>query len=411
MALAESGTTPGAFSGTGSGTSIATTTFTPPAGSLVVALVSGEKSTGLVGITVADNSGLTNRTWRQMAIASGGTYGGSAAVWLAYFPSAPAAAMKVTATFTGLTGGRFLDVRVITGADPTQLAAQGWSARYTGTGPTTGNIKVNTTAAGSLVYGLANSPQVATTGVALDATTTVINSHSNTTDAATAVSWRQTNPTTTLLTGHFYGLLWSGTGSSTAHGNLAAFEVMPLGATPGAPTIPTFVDGTVPHAADLGAINTNITNLYKVLQSGVRWQPYQAGAQGPRKPMCVLTVANPTFSIGTGGGNNIHWDTALINSDNSWSAMNDIFLVCRTPGLWRVALTAQILGQATVGEVEGVIQFNSTTIASGNGNGNAITASSTVQVPAGNYFSFQINSPTSAGTLGFATVVMEWLSP
>lgn len=409
MALAESGTTPGVFTGTGTTTTIATTTFTPPAASLVVALVSGEKSTSAVGITVTDNSGLTNRTWRQMASATGGNFGGGAAVWVAYFPTAPAAAMKVTATFTNLTGGRFLDVRVITGADPTQLGAQGWAARYTGAGPSTGNIAVTTTAAGSLIYGISNSPQVATSLTAYDSNTTLLNSHSNTTDGATAVSWKESAATTSLGT-HFYGGLWSGTGSSTAHGNLAAFEVMPLGATPGAPTIPTFVDGSVPHASDLGTINTNITNLYKLLQGGIRWQPYKAGAQGPRKPMCVLTVNNPTFSIGTGGGNIVHWDTALINTDNGWSAMNDSFVVCRTGGLWRVNMTAQIVGQASVAEVEGVIVFVGNTIASANANGQAINVNATVQVPAGNFFQFQLNS-TVAGTVGSAAVALEWLSP
>lgn len=413
MTLAEDPSSPGGFTGTGNGTTISTTSFTPPAASLVVALVAGETSTGTCAVTVTDNSGLANRTWRQMAVANGGPLGGMSAVWVAYFRSAPSSAMTVTATYTGLGGGRLLDVRVITGADTTQNVSQGWAANYgTAQGVTTGAIVFNTTVSSSAVYGISSCSTIASSATRWSAAVTLLTTHTNTDDNTEAASWKMTSLTGTpgSTTG---GALW---GSSSSAGNVVAFEIMPVGTTPGAPAIPTFVDGTVPHASDLNSINTNLTNLFTILQGGVRWQPYQAGAKGPTKPISVLICSSPTDTIGTGGSNYVHWDTALTNTDNSWSPLNNIYAVARTAGLWRFHFTAQIVGQATVGEVEAAILLNGATyptnvVASTNANGTSIGVSATMQMSGGSFVNFQINSPTSAGTLGFVTAVAEWLSP
>lgn len=412
MALAEDVSSPGGFTGTGnSPASITTSSFSPPAASLVVALVSGESSAGAMAATVSDNSGLITHTWRQVAAATGGPWGGLATVWISYIAAAPGS-ITVTANFTGLGGGRLLDVRVITGADPTQNVSQGWAAAYTTLGITTGAQTLNTTVSGSMVYGLSNCPNMQVTGTRWDTNTTLLTTDGNTTDNTEAISWKQTSVTGS--TGSVVrGVTWA---SSGAAGNVASFEIMPSGFTPGSPTIPTFIDGSVPHASDLNTINTNISNLFKILQGGVRYQAYAAGGQGPRKPICVLTCANPTITIGTGGNNVVTFDTALVNSDNSWSPMNNVFLVGRTGGLWRFHFAAQIVGQATVGEIEAAILFNGVTyptnvVASTNANGTAIGVSATVQVSGGGFVLFQLNSPTSSGTIGFATAVGEWLSP
>lgn len=407
MALAEDASSPGAFSASGSGASISTTAFSPPAGSLVIALVAVEKSGVGTTAIVSDSNG---NQLGKVVTAKGGPWSGIVSIWALYYTSAPGSITVSTAFAGGTFGGRFMDVRVITGADPIQYVSQGWAAAYGTQGTTTGAISLTTTQSSSMVYGISSSPTAQVSSTAWDANTTKLVSHDNTTDVTEAVSWKQTSLTGTPGT-VVRGVIW---GSSQA-GNVAAFEIVPLGTSPGAPTMPTFTDGSIPHASDIGVVNTNITNLHKLTQGGVRWAPYVPGAKGPTKPMCLVTCASPTDTLSAGVNTLIHFDTALINTDHGWDAMNNPFIVMRTAGLWRVDFTVQVVGQASVGKLEAAILYNglsysTNVLASCNVLGTAVSVSATVQASGGSFFDFYATAAV-AGTLGYATAVAEWLSP
>ena len=85
--ITEDGSSPASiYSGTSS-TSVTTASFSPPAGSLLVAMVGADANTSTV-VTVSDSSSLT---WTQQAVAqtTGALYAG---VWTAKVPGTPGAA-------------------------------------------------------------------------------------------------------------------------------------------------------------------------------------------------------------------------------------------------------------------------------------------------------------------------------
>jgi hypothetical protein len=84
-------------------------------------------------------------------------------------------------------------------------------------------------------------------------------------------------------------------------------------ATP-TPAIPTFTDGTLVHAVDLNALASNLTNLYNYNQA-------RFNSQRP----CVIASQTtgqsvPSPSVGNGTDTLINFQSALVNTDNMWTA-------------------------------------------------------------------------------------------
>src|ERR1043165_6085029 len=75
------------------------------------------------------------------------------------------------------------------------------------------------------------------------------------------------------------------------------------------PTIPTFTDGMIVHAADLNALAANLTNLYNYNQAGFVSQ----------RP-CVIAKQTTGQTLATNTDTLINFQSAAINTDNMWTA-------------------------------------------------------------------------------------------
>ncbi len=416
MSITEDASTPGGKTGTGTSSTITSNSFSPPVSALLVVLVTGEWSnrrTATVAIT--DSEGLV---WDRMAIATGtANDGGVAAAYCTYLDFAPGS-MTVTATFGNLAGGRVLDVRVLNGASDTQSALTGWSRVVTSSSTSSGQLSVTTTQAGSVVYGISDGPTQAGTFTALSGVT-ALQTHNNTVDNTVAASWKTSSATGTPGTSTL-----GGTWSTSNHGNTVAFEVLPAGAGPvGPPTMPTFVDGTVPHAADLNAIGANIQNLYNITSGGVRYQPYTPSGKGPIKPLCVLSVTNPAFVLpdtdAFGAPSYVEWDTVLANTDGNWSPLDPAFIEITTAGLWRLHFQVGIVGSVSNPDDQVVAQIlvNGTTpssngVATAMAFGQAVGCSATLQLAEGTFlYAFASQYTGFDVNVGLMQFVAEWLGP
>ncbi len=401
MTITEDASTPGATTGTGTSPTITSASFTPPANRLIVAMVSGEWSPGTVTQTLTDSRGLT---WQLIGIATGTTQGrGVAAIYCTYVTSS--AAMTVTATFTGLGGGRYLDVRVLAGADPVQSSLTGWAQVKTSLSTTNGRITITTTEVGSVVYGLSNSPTDTNALTALSGTT-IIGQHVNTIDQAAAASWKYTTSIPGSVT---LGGTWAVAGA----GNLVAFEVLPLGGSAATPAMPTFIDGMVPRAADLNSLAFNIRNLFTVAGGGLRYAPYVPGGKGPIKPLTVLGVTNPSFGVGNSTMTFMVWDTPYSNSDNAWNVLAPSLIYFNTGGLYRIHFQAELLS-VTASNIETIIVVNGTASSNGvaiaNSYGTACGCSTSIRVTNG-AFAYCAITQNSGGvaTMGATQFVAEYL--
>lgn len=196
-----------------------TASFSPPDGSLLVALVGGGWGTPPTNAVVSDTS---NQTWYTGVSELGltATAGGLAMIAYAYVVSAPGS-ITVTATFAGLSGGSLLAVRVLNNASPRQLGAGTGVAQHS-VNSTTGTVNVTTTIAGSLVYGIGDQTNQDFTYTANGATT-IINAYVDSTDTVSLVAWKAsaltTTPGSTAL---------GGTWATACKSNIAALEILPV---------------------------------------------------------------------------------------------------------------------------------------------------------------------------------------
>lgn len=162
MAIAEDASTP-AVSATSAGNGTQTTaSFSPPAGSLLVAVaVANYIQSGTSSIALSDSTG---GTWTIPTGAEVAVNDSRIKIGTRYLASAPGA-MTVSAAMV-LTDGRWLAVRVLTGADPTQASPVTATANATSTA---GGLAMTPTA-GSFVYGgvanTSNSTQTLTANAA-----------------------------------------------------------------------------------------------------------------------------------------------------------------------------------------------------------------------------------------------------
>jgi hypothetical protein len=89
------------------------------------------------------------------------------------------------------------------------------------------------------------------------------------------------------------------------------------------PAIPSFTDGTVVHQADLNALASNLTNLYN----------YNQGGFFTRRP-CVLVQQTSGQAILNTTHTLVNYQSALVNTDNMWTASVANQLTIQHAGLY-----------------------------------------------------------------------------
>lgn len=330
MSISEDASTPAIASGSGnSPASITTAAFSPPAGSLLVALVAGGYGTVSVSCSVTDsNSG----TWTQAGQGAGqvGTYYGLAAVYYQYVASG-ATNMTVTASFTGLSGGRFLAVRVLTGAAPAQNSTTKGGTVVTGTANLT--VTINTTMGNSYIYGAVNDVTNNDTLTAANSGVTIIGSPFNdpAPDAISSAAVRTTSATTTP------GSVTFGVNDSSHGGQIAYMEIQP--AIKSVPSLRTWTTGEVVTATEM------ITNVQT---------PINFLLAPPRA--VITSTSGLTVASGTPPSLINTWNQAISDSDGMWTNGNS--LTCFTPGRYRLTLYVHYPYSSTAGEYMVGINYN-----------------------------------------------------
>lgn len=203
MAITEDGSTPAVAGAVNLGSGTTTTaSFSPPAGSLLVAIAGSDFHSGTLAITMSDSTGGTWTTGVNMAGQSG-----RCLVSIRYLASAPGS-MTVSAAFT-TTGSRFLAVRVLTGVNATQTGANsGTKTAASGTAATFAITSMDTDA---VAYGcsVVNSANRAFTP---NAATTVFSTQTDASNGSNLVAWRSTSPGAGAAV--TYGGTWASTGGS-----------------------------------------------------------------------------------------------------------------------------------------------------------------------------------------------------
>lgn len=206
---------------------LTTASFTPQNGSLIVVLAALGVGTALTDdITISDNAG--GLDWRCAGKGFGSTSSdfGVAAIWFVYVPTS--ISLTVSTTFASVSHGRFMQVQTVTGADPIQVAGyQGHSTALATSVATSGRITINTTVAGSLVFGISDNTISNHTFTPVSGTTTQIGSTFTVSSQCAIAAWKSSAVTVTPGS-----VTLGGSWSSAAVSNVAAFEVMPLGWTP-----------------------------------------------------------------------------------------------------------------------------------------------------------------------------------
>jgi hypothetical protein len=221
--------TPGQVDSSSGGPSATTGTFSPPAGSLLVAIVSLVHASGTPSFTVSNTGSAL--TWTQQVAETAGTQ-----PWAAIYTAPnPASQSNITVTAADSTTQNALlqvDVRVVLGAASSQTGA----ATKIATGSASpGSAAITTTTVGSWVYiafGLNDDESITVSG-----NTTTINSDAASDRGAAVASGRQatatTSPGATTL-GWTFG--------TSANWAIAMLEILPA-ASGGPQDIPQILPG------------------------------------------------------------------------------------------------------------------------------------------------------------------------
>lgn len=216
MAISEDASTPATVTRATSAAALTTASFSPPAGSLLVALSSWAAASGTQTAVISD-SGVHTWTRPVRANASGA---GDAEISYTYLSSAPGS-ITVTGTVTGGGTTEFLSVRVLNGASSTQTGAT--AAHTSGTTPT---IALTTTTVGSWVYGCLMDLASSQAALTANAASTTITWFNNTADGENAASFKA-SAATVSPGATTYG--WAAGAADTYM--LAAWEVLPAAGT------------------------------------------------------------------------------------------------------------------------------------------------------------------------------------
>lgn len=89
------------------------------------------------------------------------------------------------------------------------------------------------------------------------------------------------------------------------------------------PTIPSFTDGMIVHATDLNALASNLTNLYLYNNAGFTTQ----------KP-CAIVKQTSGQSIPNNADTVVNFQSAVINTDNMWTASTPGQLTIQHAGIY-----------------------------------------------------------------------------
>lgn len=191
MAISEdTGSQPAAVH-TSAGTPATTASFSPQAGTLLVAMIGTNGPSGTaVTATITDSlSGSWTLLKRQNTSTS---MGGTAEIWCRYLNTAPGS-MTVTGSWTGADTGANFVVRCLLGASPTQNGA----TAATGGSSIAPNTAISPTQFGSWVYGALMDWTASTTMVA-NSNTTIIDQFNDTTNGDTYAALKASASTSTL---------------------------------------------------------------------------------------------------------------------------------------------------------------------------------------------------------------------
>lgn len=217
MAITEDGSTPAVAGAVNLGSGTTTTaSFSPPAGSLLVAIAGSDFHSGTLAITISDNQG---GSWTTGANIAGQSC--RCLVSRQYLSSAPGS-MTVSAAFT-TTGSRYLAVRVLTNVDSTQTGAN--SGTKSASSGSAGTFAITSMDTDSVAYGcsIINSANRALTP---NSATTVFSTQIDSGNGSYLAAWTSTNPGTgSAVT---YGGTWASSGGSNIGCGL---EILP-GAPP-----------------------------------------------------------------------------------------------------------------------------------------------------------------------------------
>lgn len=191
MAITEHSSTPAVVKGDDGDASLTTASFSPPSGSVVVAMVACGWDGATTTATVADSGGGGN--WTQSAISATSEFNGMSGVAHKVFASAPGS-MTVTVSFTNSTGPVQLDVRVLEGVDNTTPVGSTDTTDFTSSG--TSVTASLSTSANSFVYGAASTNNHFDGTASGNANSTLLNFHYISGNyAATAYSLKSTSAT------------------------------------------------------------------------------------------------------------------------------------------------------------------------------------------------------------------------
>lgn len=259
MAITEDASTPPIASGTGGATPLTTASFSPPAGSVMVALVAAgyqDVASGVPGITVTDSVGGTWLPGPTVA-SSTGNFLGRTSIFLRALPSAPGS-MTVSANYTNINGGRFIKVVVLNGAALSQAGAA-TITRDVNTNQTDWTQSIVSTKVDSVFYGVVDDPNVNNTVSAAANTSLVGTAFNDSTDGIVSAAFKSTAATVTP------GSISLGvTMGTTSQGILAIQEIVPFVAANDAPPF------TVPGMPGMPPGSF-----------GMFWQPFSPGDPDP----------------------------------------------------------------------------------------------------------------------------------
>jgi hypothetical protein len=214
MAITEDGSTPAVVSNSNLVSTLTTASFSPPANSLLVAIVGCYSSGSNGAITVTDSGG---HTWTKKLEAVAHI---TTAIWECQLTTAPGS-ITVSGAYSNNAGDEFLAVRVLNGAATSQTGAG--TATHTVTSATTADTySLTTTQTNSVVYGIAFNYSTSSGFTPNAATTAITPALVDTPNGANELAWKSTSATTTPGATTFGGT-W---GSSCTQGNVA-LEILP----------------------------------------------------------------------------------------------------------------------------------------------------------------------------------------
>lgn len=221
MTIAIDASSPAIVNGSATGT-LTTASFTPPAGSYLVAVACGGYGSGTTTATITDS---LSGTWTSRVTSNGANGSAFGVAQISTRVIGSSAAMTVTVTYANLNGGRELGVYVITGADNTTVGASAnLNVSTTLTAMTT---SLTTTVTGSIVLGGADSSGTNGTVASLAANTawatmSGTNPVSNGTDLV-GYGILKSSALTGTPGAKTYGVTWN----SATNGHLALLEIVP----------------------------------------------------------------------------------------------------------------------------------------------------------------------------------------